>query len=121
MCPEMVAGTGQRMPFKKSSFDVIYDHYSLPFANVEWARLYPDAFRKAISRYLRVLKPGGKMIFTMYKGDARELARKLDFGSLKQAIIKLVPVDETPYKIRGKIIRPNYPAQRVFIIEKKKA
>lgn len=129
--PEPVSGTAARMPFKPKSVDVVYDHWSMPFIlqqQLAEGRPAPTTEAQLFTRYLRVLRPGGKAIITdIVPAQVRKLRKALEKSSLKGRLrMRLLPVRERAYgrkkwyEIGKEALKPYYPASWVLVIEKKK-
>ena len=129
--PEITHGSAHKMPFKEGTFNVVYDHSALPYIfynayNERNIRKKPAQLNEIISEYLRVLKPGGKVILATGIYDKKDLFYGSDLvryilKNQKNAAklkIRFVPVDEQKYKIKNKEIIPAYPSGMVIIIEK---
>lgn len=121
---------GKNIPIKAKTVDVVYDHNSLLFVagGPEKIKKNPEIINKILGDYLRVLRPGGKIIFAAPK----EVQGFLDLygGTIVRNILR---GRESPYKLKIRFVKtakedtkytakgsPFYPAERVIVIEKPK-
>ena len=112
--PQVIGGRAGRLPVKTENFDIVYDHSTLPFAAVS------DQPGKIVREYLRVLKPGGKLIITV--GNPTAKRKQYDF--LKRFVsmqkdrvsVRILPVHERGFETKFRT--PRHSAGAGFIIEK---
>lgn len=143
--PPMVGGDAKTMPIKPNSVDVVYDHCTFNFVSK-----FGELQDKVLTEYLRVLKPGGKIILTSCD-LARQLKKlkrfvtddenrkrfasgdktkrfitddqKINVGRLKQIggiNIGIKEVEEKPWKFKNIVAIESHAANKVFIITKKR-
>ena len=108
--PMLAGGTAGQMPLKSEKFDVVYDHFTLNFTSLAHSK------NQVLSEYLRVLKPGGKIILAGSR--AMEPYYKNEIKQLPNVKTTSISVHEQPEPPEFRL--PVHQAEVAWIIRKVK-